>query len=125
MNNNKEMLDRIKELLKENSESEIVFFVNNEELSDVGTYSIQEIKSVVFDYTHTTKKKGSDLLFIGKDDIFDDIAENVFDEELSKVNGNYEDVIADDLLDAKAEEIFKKYEKEGIITKQIVVTLGG
>ena len=116
MNKTKEYILKMQELISIHPECEVMFFVNTEDGSDY-TYTSQEISSVTFDSIYYIEEK----TLIGKDEILDYIAEQVYDEELAKVDGNREDVISDEELDIKEKERYSSLCLSGEIKDAIII----
>lgn len=118
MNKTKEYILKMQELISIHPECEVIFFVNTEDGGDY-TYTSQEISSVTFDSLYSLEEKENTL--IGKDEILDYIAEQVYDEELAKVDGNRENVISDEELDIKEKERYSSLCLSGDIKDAIII----
>jgi hypothetical protein len=118
VNKTKENLYKLHAFMLEFPEFEVVFFVNTDDGGD-HTYTQQEISSVVIDDIACFN---GDTTIIGEDDILENIAENIFDEELNEAHGDRESVSSDEDIDKKAKILLDEYRKSGVVKRVIIVT---
>ena len=116
MSKTTEMLDKISELRRIHPQAEVMFFVNTEEGCDF-TYTHQEISSVVLEeianYTEQT--------LIGEDEILEYLGEQIYDEELEKVNGDRESVPSNEEMDDLAKCRLDEHRKNGTVRDVILI----
>lgn len=128
MNKNKEMLDKIAMLRTMYPEASVIFLVSAEEMTDDHDYEEQTLKSVEFDVAAKIEKADDTVIVAGKDNIESYLEEQIFENELSLADGNFDLANArnpEEVINLKVKDVYEKYQQDGIIVPAIVVYLGG
>jgi hypothetical protein len=105
----KSQIDFLREIVKlqeENPECEIIFFVNNETISEEGSYTKQDIQKVEIDLVYNN----GEMFYIGEDDIREEM-----EYELNVTNSNDEDCIDAEELDTLIDDRLEGETEKAII----------
>lgn len=116
MISNRQHIKKIWELCILHPESEVIFNVRNEIGGDY-----QRVMQSISRIEHSEVYATDEQILVGEDEILELLCENVYDEELAKVDGNRENMISDEDIEHIGNERLRQLRESDKVSLKIIV----